>query len=136
RRPVISVCAVRTGAGKSQTTRRVAALVHEASLTPVVVRHPMPYGDLAAQAVQRFATRDDLVRHHTTIEEREEYEPHLEAGTVVYAGVDYGTILAQAEREADVVLWDGGNNDFPFYRPDLAIVVVDPLRPRHELSDS
>ena len=134
RRPVISVCAVRTGAGKSQTTRRVAALVHEAGLTPVVVRHPMPYGDLAAQAVQRFATRDDLVRHHTTIEEREEYEPHLEAGTVVYAGVDYGTILAQAEREADVVLWDGGNNDFPFYRPDLAIVVVDPLRPGHELT--
>ncbi len=134
RRPVISVCAVRTGAGKSQTTRRVAALVHEAGLTPVVVRHPMPYGDLAAQAVQRFATRDDLVRHHTTIEEREEYEPHLEAGTVVYAGVDYGAILAQAEREADVVLWDGGNNDFPFYRPDLAIVVVDPLRPGHELT--
>jgi predicted GTPase len=134
RRPVISVCAVRTGAGKSQTTRRVAALVHEAGLTPVVVRHPMPYGDLAAQAVQRFATRDDLVRHHTTIEEREEYEPHLEAGTVVYAGVDYGAILAQAEREADVVLWDGGNNDFPFYRTDLAIVVVDPLRPGHELT--
>jgi len=134
RRPVIAVCAVRTGAGKSQTTRRVAALVHQAGLTPVVVRHPMPYGDLAAQAVQRFATRDDLVRHHTTIEEREEYEPHLEAGTIVYAGVDYGAILEQAEREADVVLWDGGNNDFPFYRPDLAIVVLDPLRPGHELT--
>ena len=129
RRPVISVCAVRTGAGKSQTTRRVAALVHEAGLTPVVVRHPMPYGDLAAQAVQRFATRDDLVRHHTTIEEREEYEPHLDAGRIVYAGVDYGDILTDADEEADVILWDGGNNDFPFYRPDLFIVVADPLRP-------
>jgi predicted GTPase len=134
RRPVISVCAVRTGSGKSQTTRYVAGLLRDAGLTPVVIRHPMPYGDLAAQAVQRFATRADLERHHTTIEEREEYEPHLEAGTVVYAGVDYGAILAEAEEEADVILWDGGNNDFPFYVPDLAIVVADPLRPGHESS--
>ncbi|MFI5254558.1 MAG: cyclic 2,3-diphosphoglycerate synthase [Candidatus Limnocylindrales bacterium] len=134
RRPVISVCAVRTGSGKSQTTRYVAALIRQAGLTPVVIRHPMPYGDLAAQAVQRFASRADLERHQTTIEEREEYEPHLEAGTVVYAGVDYGAILAAAEAEADVILWDGGNNDFPFYRPDLAIVVADPLRPGHELT--
>jgi predicted GTPase len=132
RRPVISVCAVRTGSGKSQTTRYVAALLRDAGLTPVVIRHPMPYGDLAAQAVQRFANRDDLERQHTTIEEREEYEPHLEAGTVVYAGVDYGAILAAAEEEADVILWDGGNNDFSFYRPDLSIVVADPLRPGHE----
>jgi len=131
-RPVISVCAVRTGSGKSQTTRYVAAIVRAAGLRPVVVRHPMPYGDLAAQAVQRFASRADLDRHQTTIEEREEYEPHLEAGTVVYAGVDYAAILAAAESEADVVLWDGGNNDFSFYRPDLSIVVADPLRPGHE----
>jgi predicted GTPase len=126
--PVVAVCAVRTGAGKSQTTRAVAALLAEAGHTPVVVRHPMPYGDLAAQRVQRFASRDDLARHHTTIEEREEYEPHLEAGRVVFAGVDYEAILREAEREADVVLWDGGNNDLPFYRPDLHIVVADPLR--------
>jgi predicted GTPase len=132
RRPVIAVGATRTGCGKSQTTRHLAQLVAEAELTPVVVRHPMPYGDLAAQAVQRFATLDDLDRHHTTIEEREEYEPHLEAGRVVYAGVDYEAILRAAEDEADVVLWDGGNNDFPFYRPDLFIVVADPLRPGHE----
>jgi predicted GTPase len=132
RRPVIAVGATRTGCGKSQTTRHFAQLVAEAGLTPVVVRHPMPYGDLAAQAVQRFATLDDLDRHHTTIEEREEYEPHLEAGRVVYAGVDYEAILRAAEDEADVVLWDGGNNDFPFYRPDLFIVVADPLRPGHE----
>jgi predicted GTPase len=126
--PVVAVCAVRTGAGKSQTTRAVAALLAEAGQTPVVVRHPMPYGDLAAQRVQRFASRDDLARHHTTIEEREEYEPHLEAGRVVFAGVDYEAILREAEREADVILWDGGNNDLPFYRPDLHIVVADPLR--------
>jgi predicted GTPase len=126
--PVVAVCAVRTGAGKSQTTRAVAALLAEAGHTPVVVRHPMPYGDLAAQRVQRFVSRDDLARHHTTIEEREEYEPHLEAGRVVFAGVDYEAILREAEREADVVLWDGGNNDLPFYRPDLHIVVADPLR--------
>jgi predicted GTPase len=129
RRPVIAVCAVRTGAGKSQTTRYLAGLIKAAGLVPVVVRHPMPYGDLAAQAVQRFATYTDLERHQTTIEEREEYEPHLEAGTVLYAGVDYGAILAAAEGEADVILWDGGNNDFSFYRPDLTIVVADPLRP-------
>jgi len=126
--PVVAVCAVRTGAGKSQTTRAVAALLAEAGQTPVVVRHPMPYGDLAAQRVQRFANRDDLARHQTTIEEREEYEPHLEAGRVVFAGVDYEAILREAEREADVILWDGGNNDLPFYRPDLHIVVADPLR--------
>ena len=127
-RPVVAVCAVRTGAGKSQTTRAVAALLAEAGQTPVVVRHPMPYGDLVAQRVQRFASREDLTRHQTTIEEREEYEPHLEAGRVVYAGVDYEAILREAEREADVILWDGGNNDLPFYRPDLHIVVADPLR--------
>ncbi len=126
--PVVAVCAVRTGAGKSQTTRAVAALLAEAGHTPVVVRHPMPYGNLAAQRVQRFASRDDLARHQTTIEEREEYEPHLEAGRVVFAGVDYEAILREAEREADVILWDGGNNDLPFYRPDLHIVVADPLR--------
>ncbi len=119
---------MRTGAGKSQTTRAVAVAVAEAGRTPVVVRHPMPYGDLVAQRVQRFGTREDLVRHHTTIEEREEYEPHLDAGRVVYAGVDYEAILRQAEREADVILWDGGNNDLPLYRPDLHIVVADPLR--------
>ena len=127
-RPVVAVCAVRTGAGKSQTTRAVAALVAEAGHTPVVVRHPMPYGDLAAQRVQRFASREDLARHQTTIEEREEYEPHIEAGRVVFAGVDYEAILREAEREADVILWDGGNNDLPFFRPDLHIVVADPLR--------
>jgi predicted GTPase len=128
RRPVIAVGATRTGAGKSQTTRYVAALLADRGLTPVVVRHPMPYGDLAAQRVQRFATHEDLDRHDTTIEEREEYEPHLDAGRVVFAGVDYEEILHAAELEADVILWDGGNNDFPFYRPDLFIVVADPLR--------
>jgi predicted GTPase len=131
-KPVIAVCAVRTGCGKSQTTRAVAAALDELGLTAVVVRHPMPYGDLAAQRVQRFASYDDLARHHTTIEEREEYEPHLEAGRVVYAGVDYEAILREAEQEADVVLWDGGNNDLPFFLPDLYIVVADPLRPGHE----
>jgi predicted GTPase len=128
RKPVVAVGATRTGAGKSQTTRYVAARLAERGLRPVVIRHPMPYGDLAAQAVQRFETYDDLARHHTTIEEREEYEPHLDAGRIVYAGVDYAAILRQAEDEADVILWDGGNNDFPFYRPDLFIVVADPLR--------
>jgi predicted GTPase len=132
RRPVVAIGATRTGAGKSQTTRSVAALLAERGLRPVVVRHPMPYGDLAAQRVQRFATYEDLDRHETTIEEREEYEPHLDAGRVVYAGVDYEPILRAAEAEADVVLWDGGNNDFPFYRPDLYIVVADPLRPGDE----
>ncbi|HEX7473111.1 MAG TPA: cyclic 2,3-diphosphoglycerate synthase [Candidatus Limnocylindrales bacterium] len=128
RRPVLAVGATRTGAGKSQTTRYLAALLADRGITPVVIRHPMPYGDLAAQRVQRYATLEDLDRFDTTIEEREEYEPHLDAGRVVYAGVDYEAILRQAEIEADVILWDGGNNDFPFYRPDLFIVVADPLR--------
>jgi predicted GTPase len=132
RRPVIAVGATRTGSGKSQTTRYLAALLAERQITPVVVRHPMPYGNLAAQAVQRYATYEDLDRYETTIEEREEYEPHLDAGRVVYAGVDYEAILHQAELEADVILWDGGNNDFPFYRPDLFVVVADPLRPGDE----
>jgi predicted GTPase len=127
-RPVVAVGASRTGAGKSQTTRYLAGLIADRGLTPVVIRHPMPYGDLAEQAVQRFATYDDLARHHTTIEEREEYEPHLDAGRIVYAGVDYAAILRRADEEADVVVWDGGNNDFPFYVPDLFVVVVDPLR--------
>jgi predicted GTPase len=127
-RPVVAVGATRTGAGKSQTTRYLAALLAERGLTPVVIRHPMPYGDLAAQRVERFATYADLDRFDTTIEEREEYEPHLDNGHVVYAGVDYEAILRQAELEADVILWDGGNNDFPFYRPDLFVVVADPLR--------
>ena len=132
RRPVLAIGATRTGAGKSQTTRYLAALLAERGITPVVIRHPMPYGDLAAQRVERFATYEDLDRFETTIEEREEYEPHLDAGRVVYAGVDYEAILHQAEIEADVILWDGGNNDFPFYRPDLFVVVADPLRPGDE----
>jgi predicted GTPase len=131
-RPVVAIGAVRTGSGKSQTTRAVAALLEASGLKAVVIRHPMPYGDLVAQRVQRFATYDDLARHDTTIEEREEYEPHLDAGRIVYAGVDYAEILRHAEQEADVILWDGGNNDFPFYRPDLFIVVADPLRAGHE----
>jgi predicted GTPase len=132
--PVVAVCAVRTGAGKSQTTRRVAEILRAAGRKVVAVRHPMPYGDLASQAVQRFATVGDLLAARPTIEEREEYEPHLAAGTVVYAGVDYHAILERAQAEADVLLWDGGNNDLPFYRPDLHIVVADPLRPGHESS--
>jgi predicted GTPase len=128
RRPVVAVCAVRTGSGKSQTSRAVAGALEGAGLRVAVVRHPMPYGDLAAQRVQRYATYDDLDRYDTTIEEREEYEPHLDAGRLVFAGVDYADILAAAEAEADVVLWDGGNNDLPFYAPDLHIVVADPLR--------
>jgi predicted GTPase len=132
-KPVVATGATRTGAGKSQTTRYVAALLENLGLRVVVVRHPMPYGDLMAQRVQRYATYADLDRYDTTIEEREEYEPHLEAGRVLYAGVDYEAILRQAEAEADVVLWEGGNNDFPFYRPDLFIVVADPLRAGHEL---
>lgn len=131
-RPVVAIGATRTGAGKSQTTRFVAALLAERGIKSVVIRHPMPYGDLAAQRVQRYATYEDLDRYETTIEEREEYEPHLDAGRVVYAGVDYEAILRQAEQEADVILWDGGNNDFPFYQPDLYIVVADPLRPGDE----
>jgi predicted GTPase len=133
RRPVVAVGATRTGAGKSQTTRYVAALLAAEGLTPVVIRHPMPYGDLVAQRVQRYATHADLDRYDTTIEEREEYEPHLDAGRIVYAGVDYEEILRAAETEADVILWDGGNNDFPFYRPDLFIVVADPLRSGDEM---
>jgi predicted GTPase len=132
RRPVVAVGACRTAAGTSQTTRYLAARLAEQGVKPVMVRHPMPYGDLAEQRVERFATYDDLDRFDTTIEEREEYEPHIDAGMVVYAGVDYEAILRQAETEADVVLWDGGNNDFPFYRPDLFVVVVDPLRPDDE----
>ena len=132
--PVVSICAVRTGCGKSPLSRRVAAELRRTGLKVVVIRHPMPYGDLAAQAVQRFATMEDLEKHHCTIEEREEYEPHLVHGTVVYAGVDYEKILRQAEKEADVILWDGGNNDTPFYASDLEIVVADPHRPGHELA--
>ncbi len=131
-KPVISVGAVRTGAGKSPTSRRVASILKSRGLRVVVVRHPMPYGDLAKQAVQRFASMEDLDRYGVTIEEREEYEPHLAMGNVVYAGVDYERILREAEKEADVILWDGGNNDFPFFESDLHIVVADPLRAGHE----
>lgn len=130
--PVVAVTAVRTGVGKSQTTRYLARLLADLGLRVVAVRHPMPYGDLAAQACQRFATYADLDRHDCTIEEREEYEPHLDAGVVVYAGVDYARILHAAEQEADVILWDGGNNDLPFYVPDLHVVLADPLRPGDE----
>ncbi len=133
-KPVISICAVRTGAGKSQTTRKVAELLVGAGKRVVAIRHPMPYGNLVKQRVQRFATLDDLVKHECTIEEIEEYEPHIVRGITVYAGVDYEAILRQAEKEADVVLWDGGNNDLPFYKPDVHIVVVDPHRPGHELT--
>ena len=126
------MCAVRTGSGKSQTTRRVAAILKALGRRPVVVRHPMPYGDLAAQRVQRFATLEDMRRQRCTIEEMEEYEPHIEEGLTVFAGVDYAAILAAAEAEGDVILWDGGNNDLPFYRPDVHITVVDPHRPGHE----
>jgi len=131
--PVISVCAVRTGCGKSPVSRRITAELRGMGWNPVVVRHPMPYGDLVAQRAQRFATLADLDRYQCTIEEREEYEPHIIAGTTVYAGVDYEEVLRQAEREGDVILWDGGNNDTSFYRPDLDIVVLDPHRPGHEL---
>ena len=131
-KPVVAVCAARTGAGKSQTTRRVAEALRELGHRPVVIRHPMPYGDIAAQRVQRFASHDDLDLHRVTIEEREEFEPHLANDTVVYCGVDFEEILGQAEAEADVVVWDGGNNDLPFIRPDVHITVVDPLRVGHE----
>ena len=133
-KPVVSVCAVRTGVGKSQTTRRVAEVLKAAGKTVAVIRHPMPYGDLAAQAVQRFADYDDLDKHDCTIEEREEYEPHIDRGNIVFAGVDYEGILREAEKEADIILWDGGNNDLPFYKPDVHIVLVDPHRPGHEES--
>lgn len=132
RKPVVAVCAVRTGCGKSQTTRKVAQILKGIGKRVVVVRHPMPYGDLRAQAVQRFSSYEDFETHHCTIEEREEYEPLVDRGMVVYAGVDYGRILAAAEEEADVIVWDGGNNDTPFYFPDVHIVLVDPHRPGHE----
>ena len=132
--PTVAVTAVRTGVGKSQTTRAVAGALKDAGKRVVAVRHPMPYGDLAAQAVQRFAALSDLDLHKCTIEEREEYEPHITSGTVIYAGVDYGAILEQAQAECDVLLWDGGNNDIPFYRPDVWITLVDPLRAGHELT--
>ena len=134
KKPVIAIGAVRTGCGKSQTTRRVAEVVSSAGKKVVAIRHPMPYGDLSKQKVQRFATLEDLKRHDCTIEEMEEYEPHIVRGSVVYAGVDYKAILDQAEKEADIILWDGGNNDLPFYKPDLFIVVADPHRVGHELS--
>jgi predicted GTPase len=132
--PVVSICAIRTGCGKSQTTRKVCAVLKEAGKKVVAIRHPMPYGDLAKQKVQRFADYADLDREECTIEEREEYEPHIARGTIVYAGVDYGAILERAQKEADVIVWDGGNNDLPFYRPTVEIVVVDPHRPGHELT--
>jgi len=132
--PVVSVCAVRTGSGKSQTSRRVCSILKNMSFNVVVVRHPMPYGDLRKQACQRFASYSDLDKHECTIEEREEYEPHIDNGIVVYAGVDYETILREAEKEADIIVWDGGNNDLPFYASDLHIVVADPHRPGHELT--
>lgn len=132
-KPVVAVCAVRTGSGKSQTTRRVSEVLRHAGKKVAVIRHPMPYGDLVKQAVQRFATYEDLDRHECTIEEREEYEPHLDRGSIVFAGVDYEAILRQAEKEADVILWDGGNNDFSFYRADIYITVADPHRPGHEM---
>lgn len=133
RLPVVSVCAVRTGSGKSQTSRKIALLLKEKKRRVVVIRHPMPYGDLSKQKAQRFAVYEDMVKQECTIEEMEEYEPHIKKGIVVYAGVDYGAILEEAEKEADIILWDGGNNDFSFYLPDLEIVVVDPHRAGHEL---
>ncbi|BCY19241.1 GTPase [Leptolinea sp. HRD-7] len=131
-KPVVSVCAVRTGSGKSQTTRRVSLILRDMGYKVAAIRHPMPYGDLVKQKVQRYASYADLDKHECTIEEREEYEPHLDNGVIVYAGVDYEAILRQAEQEVDVILWDGGNNDFSFYVPDLNIVVADPHRPGHE----
>ncbi len=133
-KPVVGVGAVRTGCGKSQTTRAVSLALRDLGYKVAVVRHPMPYGDLAKQAVQRFASYDDLDKHDVTIEEREEYEPHLDTGVLVFAGVDYERILREVEKEADIVLWDGGNNDMPFFAPDLYFVIVDPLRPGHEQS--
>jgi len=133
-KPVISICAVRTGCGKSQTTRAIVKELMSNGKKVVSVRHPMPYGDLEAQKVQRFASIEDLHKHKCTIEEMEEYEPHIAMGSVIYAGVDYEAILREAEKEADIIIWDGGNNDMPFYKPDLSVVVVDPLRPGHEIS--
>jgi predicted GTPase len=133
-KPVVAVCAVRTGSGKSQTTRYVCTALQRMGYKVVAIRHPMPYGNLVAQTVQRFADYADLDKHHCTIEEREEYEPHIDRGVVVYAGVDYEAILHEAEKEADIVVWDGGNNDLPFYKPDLHITVADPHRAGHELT--
>lgn len=133
-KPVVSVCAARTGSGKSQTSRKIASWYKNNGYKVVVIRHPMPYGDLLKQVCERFATYEDLAKYDCTIEEREEYEPHLKNGIVVYAGVDYEVILRHAEKEADVIIWDGGNNDFPFYRPTLHVVVVDPHRPGHEMT--
>ncbi|MFN3995468.1 MAG: GTPase, partial [bacterium] len=133
-KPVIAVTAVRTGSGKSQTSRKVTSILKKMGLKVVVVRHPMPYGDLSKQIVQRFETPEDIVKHNCTIEEGEEYLPHIKEGHVVYAGVDYAEILKQAEKEADVIVWDGGNNDFPFFYPNLWITVFDPHRPGHELN--
>ena len=132
-KPVIAIGAVRTGSGKSQTTRRVAEVLTDAGTSVAVIRHPMPYGDLKKQKVQRFATIEDLKNYDCTIEEMEEYEPHIDRGSVVFAGIDYKAILNKAEKEADIILWDGGNNDMPFYKPDLFLVVADPHRPGHEL---
>jgi len=132
--PVVSICAVRTGSGKSQTSRRVTGILREKGFRVVVVRHPMPYGDLVKQVCQRFASREDLDKYECTIEEREEYEPHINNGIIVYAGVDYERILREAEKEADIIVWDGGNNDMSFYKPDLHIVVADPHRPGHEVA--
>jgi len=132
-KPVVGVCAVRTGSGKSQTTRRVSLILRDMGYKVAAIRHPMPYGDLVKQKVQRFADYSDLDKHECTIEEREEYEPHIDNGVIVYAGVDYEAILREAEKEVDIVLWDGGNNDFSFYQTDLLIVVADPHRPGHEL---
>ncbi|MCK4635059.1 MAG: GTPase, partial [Candidatus Aenigmarchaeota archaeon] len=133
KKPVISICAVRTGCGKSQTTRKVCEILKSLGIKFTVIRHPMPYGDLKKQAVQRFSSYKDLKKHECTIEEREEYEPHIEKGNVVYAGVDYGRILKRAEKESDVIVWDGGNNDFSFLCSDLYIVVTDPHRAGHEM---
>ncbi len=132
--PVVAVVAVRTGAGKSQTSRKVCSYLRSQGARVVAVRHPMPYGDLVKQKVQRFASIDDLHKYHCTVEEMEEYEPHIVMGTIIYAGVDYEAILRQAEKEADIIVWDGGNNDMSFYKPDLTITVVDPHRPGHEIS--
>jgi predicted GTPase len=133
-KPVVSVCAVRTGSGKSQTTRHVSKVLRSMGYKVAAIRHPMPYGDLVKQKVQRYASYEDLDKHECTIEEREEYEPHIDNGVIVYAGVDYEAILRQAEKEVDIVLWDGGNNDFSFYIPDFSIVVADPHRPGHEMT--
>jgi predicted GTPase len=132
-KPVVSVCAVRTGCGKSQTTRHVAKVLKDMGKKVAAIRHPMPYGNLSAQKVQRFASIEDLKKHDCTIEEMEEYEPHIASGTIIYAGVDYEAIVREAEKEADIILWDGGNNDIPFYKSDLQIVLVDPHRPGHEV---